>query len=196
MKRATVVLFCALTAAGLWGSTPAGAHDGKAVISVEASALSGDTSGEAVSYRVRVVWDNDGHPAKDATVTAVALSAGVASTPVPMAAVDADGRYAATVTFESPGDWTVRFTVISPPGTLEVAQSVSAPATTTSTTVAVSTTVANSSSSIAAAVPASSSGGGAKDSSAGTGVFIAVIAVIAAGGGVLAIRARRGRRTR
>jgi hypothetical protein len=106
---------------------PAGAHDGDAVIAVEAA----HPAGTGVHYIVRVTWQNDGHPAADATVTATAVGTdGTQLTPVTLTASDSDGRYAGVVDFPSPGSWTVRITSIEPTGTLEQAQEVAPPPTT------------------------------------------------------------------
>jgi hypothetical protein len=106
---------------------PADAHDGDAVIAVEAA----HPAGTGVHYIVRVTWQDDGHPAADATVTATAVGAdGTQLTPVTLAAADGDGRYAGVVEFPSPGSWTVRITSIEPTGTVEQPQEVTAPPTT------------------------------------------------------------------
>jgi hypothetical protein len=112
---------------GAGGAVPAGAHDGDAIIAVEAA----HPAGTGVHYIVRVTWQNDGHPAADATVTASAVgSDGTQLTPVTLAAADSDGRYAGVVDFPAPGSWTVRITSIDPTGTLEQAQEVAPPPTT------------------------------------------------------------------
>lgn len=109
------------------GAAPAGAHDGDAVIAVEAA----HPAGTGVHYIVRVTWQDDGHAAADATVTATAVGTdGTQLTPVTLTAADGDGRYAGVVDFPSPGSWTVRITSIDPTGTLEQAQEVAPPPTT------------------------------------------------------------------
>ena len=116
MKRLACVLLC-LIASMAFLPAIADAHEGKAIINVESSEETGELER---TYRVRIVWDNDLHAAKDATVTATGVSPnGSATTPVVLSAVDADGRYEGTLTYPSPGAWTVRFTVVTPPGTLE-----------------------------------------------------------------------------
>jgi hypothetical protein len=109
-------------------STPAGAHDGKAIVTMEAS----HPAGTGVHFIVRVTWENDGHPAAGATVTAVPVGAdGTPLTPVPLAPADSDGRYAGVVEFPEPGEWTVRFTSVKPTGTAEATATVAPPTTTT-----------------------------------------------------------------
>jgi len=112
---------------------PAGAHDGDAIIVMEAA----HPAGSSVHFIVRVTWENDGHPAEGATVTATAESlAGDQLTPVPLAPEDDDGRYSGPVEFPSAGAWTVRFTSIRPNGTLEQIQEVGVSPSTVPTTVA------------------------------------------------------------
>jgi hypothetical protein len=108
-------------------AVPAGAHDGDAVITVEAV----HPAGQSIHYIVRVTWQNDGHAAVDATVTATGIAAdGTQLTPVPLAPADADGRYSGAVEYPAAGAWTVRITAIDPTGTIEQPQDVVATATT------------------------------------------------------------------
>jgi hypothetical protein len=82
----------------------------------------------AVDYQVRLTYVADGHGAPDATVTAVAEQPGAAAAaPVQLTAGAEEGLYAGTVSFPAPGDWTVRFTSVTPAATLEQPQSVTAP---------------------------------------------------------------------
>jgi hypothetical protein len=115
----------------LAGGPPAGAHEGDAVIELEAA----HPAGGSVHFIVRVTWEDDGHPATDATVTATAVSlAGDQLTPVALPAEDDDGRYSGPVEFPSAGVWTVRFTSIDPTGTLEQIQEVGVSPSTVPTT--------------------------------------------------------------
>lgn len=129
-RLAAAVLAALVVALGLLAAapaTPAGAHDGDAVIDVEAA----HPAGTSVHYIVRVTWQDDGHPATGATVTATGVAAdGTQLTPVTLAPQDEDGRYAGLVDYPEPGNWTVRITAIEPTGTVEQAQVVSPPATT------------------------------------------------------------------
>jgi hypothetical protein len=105
----------------------AGAHEGDAVLTVEAT----HPAGLSVHYIVRVTWADDGHPAADATVTATGVAAdGSQLTPVSLTPADEDGRYAGVVEYPEAGSWTVRITAIDPTGTVEQAQEVTAPTTT------------------------------------------------------------------
>lgn len=128
LARVLAVAALALVLGLLAGApAPAGAHDGDAVITVEAA----HPAGTGVHYIVRVTWQDDGHPAADATVTATAVGTdGTQLTPVTLTPSDSDGRYAGVVDFPSPGSWTVRITSIDPTGTLEQAQEVAPPPTT------------------------------------------------------------------
>lgn len=184
------VLACGAAATVVWFGpvAVAGAHEGKAIITVD-TATPGD---RAVSYELLVVWDNDGHPAKDATVTAVATRAdGADAGPVAMQSVDDDGHYTGTLEFPSDGEWTVRFTVVEPPGTLDVAQSVTS-FTTSSAQVASTMTVP-----VTTAVPTSEPTV-ATDSSGSAAIWIiAAAAALVSGGAVVAdLVLRRRRRTR
>ena len=188
-----VVALVGLVAVGL-AASPAGAHDGEAVFAVEASEPQDDGS---VHYVVRVTWSDDGHPAADATVTAVPVdAAGAAQTAVPMSAVDQDGRYEATVTFPSVGAWTIRFAAINPDGTHEQAQEVAEPATTT--TAAATTTAADSGETTTSAATddteAASSTESSDDdnSSAGPMVGVLIALGVLAFVGYLVWRSRRG----
>ena len=112
---------------GVGAARPAAAHDGDAVITVEAA----HPAGTGIHYIVRVTWQDDGHPAADATVTATGVGPdGTQLTPVTLPPVDDEGRYAGVVEYPSPGAWTVRITSIDPTGSLEQAQEVTAPPTT------------------------------------------------------------------
>jgi hypothetical protein len=120
------LLVAVLLALGL-AASPAGAHDGDAVIAIEAV----HPAGQSMHYIVRVTWANDGHAATDATVTATGIAAdGSQLTPVPLAPADSDGRYAGVIDYPAPGAWTVRITAIDPTGTIEQPQEVVATATT------------------------------------------------------------------
>jgi hypothetical protein len=119
------VTVAALAAAGLLFGPPAGAHDGEGMITLEAA----HPAGTSVHFIVRVTWENDGHPATDSFVTATARgSDGTQLTPVTLAPIDDDGRYANAIDFGSPGSWTVRFTSTDPTAAAEVTQAVEAQA--------------------------------------------------------------------
>lgn len=108
-------------------AAPAGAHEGDAVIEIEQT----HPSGTSVHYIVRVTWENDGHPAADATVTATGVVAsGEQLTPVTLDPVDDDGRYAGVVEYPGRGSYTVRITSIDPTGTVERSETVTASAST------------------------------------------------------------------
>jgi len=124
---ATAVAALTLLAAG----APAGAHEGDAIIQLQAA----HPAGSSVHFIVMVTWENDGHPAVDATVTATALSvAGEQLTPVALAPEGGEGVYGGAVEFPRAGLWTVRFTSIDPDGTLEQIQEVNVAPSTVPTT--------------------------------------------------------------
>jgi hypothetical protein len=177
-----IVLVCAVALAG--GAGRVAAHEGEGVITIE----SGEVTGLTATYQIRLTWQNDGHPALDATVTATARRAadGQAQTPVPMSPVDEDGRYRGAIEL-TPGDWTVRFTSVTPQGTTEVPLSVVAPTTTTVAT----TTTAPPSSSTTGSVTVSEE----DDSGLSTGAVVGLVAVgaLAVGGVTAAVIARRRR---
>jgi hypothetical protein len=121
------VAVAALAAAGLLLGPPAGAQQGEGMISLEAA----HPAGTSVHFIVRVTWENDGHPATDSVVTATARgSDGTELTPVTLAPIDDEGRYANAIDFESPGTWMVRFTSSDPTATAEVTATVEAAAAT------------------------------------------------------------------
>jgi hypothetical protein len=183
-------------------TSPAAAHDGTAVITAESQTI----KGTSVDYVVRAVWDNDGHAAADATATVVAESpSGDRVGPVPMEPTDDDGRYTATVDFPSPGDWNVRFTVVTPPGTLEITQTIPAVDAGGATQAVPTPTPESTSTSVAAAEDGSASSAvdGAESaavsqteererptSTAGAALFFFIVAAIILGGCLLAYRSR------
>lgn len=118
------MLFVGLALA--WSAGPAAAHDGKGLITVENEAIDGTTA----DITVRVTWSSDGHPALDATVTAVVVASdGSSGTPVALSPLDDDGRYRGTVELPGSGRWTVRFTSIDPTGTIEASMAAATPET-------------------------------------------------------------------
>jgi hypothetical protein len=121
------VAVAALAAAGLLLGPPAGAQQGEGMISLEAA----HPAGTSVHFIVRVTWENDGHPATDSVVTATARgSDGTELTPVTLAPIDDEGRYANAIDFGAPGTWMVRFTSSDPTATAEVTATVEAAAAT------------------------------------------------------------------
>lgn len=202
-RPGVALLVAAALLSVLGGAAPVSAHEGRAVVTLEENAPVTDTS---VRYQVRAVWDNDGHPAADATVTAVAEGPdGERVGPIPMDPVDDDGRYATTVQFPGPGAWTVRFTVVTPPGSLERSETVPVPVaptdpggtgepstspanpTTTSTSAPAQTTPPDTGD--VAATDADDEG----SSSSGAAVFFFVTAAVILGACILAYRSRHKR---
>lgn len=127
VHRPARLLAAVLAAAALVlgaGAVPAAAHEGDAIVVVEAA----HPAGMSVHYIVRVTWENDGHAANGVTVTATAVGEdGTQLTPVTLAAADEDGRYAGVVQYPTPGTWTVRVTAVDPTGSVEQEQVVAPP---------------------------------------------------------------------
>lgn len=168
---------------------PAAGHEGPGALALVAAEPAGPM---AVTYRVRLTFRNDGHPATDATVTAVAEQAGgAATTPQPMAPEGADGTYVATVRFPAPGTWTVRFTAVSPPATLERTEEVAPPPTTTTVATVVTATGSPGTVEVAGS-PGDRDGGGG----AGLGTVAAILAAALAVAAAVVGARRKGERRR
>ncbi|MCX7619568.1 MAG: FixH family protein [Acidimicrobiales bacterium] len=99
---------------------PVSAHEGPGTITVVDAQPVG---ANANRYTVELLWA-DGHPADDATITAVAEGPGQKVGPVTMTASAPNGRYEAVITFPAPGEWTVRFTSVTPLASLAYPQTV------------------------------------------------------------------------
>lgn len=137
MKLCKILLLATMLTAGAPLSA-ASADEGPGTLTLESA---DEVSASEVRYVVRLTYIGDGHPARDATVTATAIDAeGSAQTPIPMTVADQDGRYEGTIAFPSSGEWTVRFTAVLPPATLDQLQTIAAPATTTTSKPATTTT--------------------------------------------------------
>jgi hypothetical protein len=157
------IAVAAVLAVGL--ADPAAAHEGAGVLVVETR----EAVPNGFRYVVRLTWTNDGHPAADATMTATPLAPdGTPGTPVPLTAVDGDGRYQASVALPGAGRWTVRFTAVTPTATVEVPEEVVVTTTSTSTT---STTTTAAPSPADDPVEAAAPG----DDDGGPGIAVAVI---------------------
>lgn len=163
--------------------TPVVAHEGAGTLTLESA---DPANALAVRYRVRLVYTADGHPVPDATVTAVAVGP-TSATPVPFTEA-ADGVYEGTVTFPAPGDWSVRFTSVTPAATLEHAQTIVA-STSTSSTTATTTTPTTDPGRGKANAGADDDGGGGN----GNGALVVVAALVALAliGATTAVRRHR-----
>lgn len=115
-------------AAPVIAAIPASAHEGAGRMTIE----SAEARADSVHYRVRLVYEGDGDPVDDATITAVVVGA-PSATPQAFQPAGADGVYEATVRLPGPGVWTVRLTSVTPPATAERTEAVAAPATTAPT---------------------------------------------------------------
>jgi hypothetical protein len=121
-----------LTLAVFAPGAPAFAHDEVGVLAGEYVAEPPDAP--EGTYRVRLTYQNDGHPAEGATVTMTASDgAGSSVGPLPMNAVDL-GEYEAAVTFPHAGSWTVSVVAEAPAATLEQPLTIAEPPPSTTTT--------------------------------------------------------------
>jgi hypothetical protein len=186
-RRLALALVVALLT--LAGARPAAAHEGEGVLVVE----SATPSPTGRDYVVRLTWEDDGHAALDATITATPIDpSGAPGTPVPMAAVDDDGRYQAAVAMPASGQWTVRFTAVTPVALVEVQETVTA---TTTTTAATATTAASSTTEVTTATTGATGAGTGDegDDDSGAGLLIGGVAAVAvvAGAAYAVGRSRR-----
>jgi hypothetical protein len=176
----------AVAAASLLLGSPAGAQEGEGIITLEAT----HPAGLSVHFIVRVTWENDGRPADDAIVTATAVATdGTRLTPVTLAPVDNDGRYADAIDFDAPGSWTVRFASTDPTGTAVITQTVDA----------ATDDGASGDSGEGAFAPADDDTGSSAEASTSNGGdeggmpiwLVGAAAIVVFGGGVLALRTVR-----
>ncbi|MGH9192877.1 MAG: hypothetical protein ACRDZ0_10470 [Acidimicrobiales bacterium] len=184
------VVLAAVALAGALPGAPAGAHDGDGIITMEAA----HPAGTSIHFIVRVTWENDGHPAADAVVTATAVGGdGTQLTPVTLAPVD-DGRYANAIDFGSSGAWAVRFTSIDPTGAAEVDQTVEAPPATPADDPAAASGDSGEGGFAPADDDTGASGGAAASDGGDSGMpiwLVGAAAVVVFGGGFLALRTVR-----
>ncbi len=182
MKTCSRLLVAGLIAIGVAGGVAqvVNAHEGEGILTVESAVP--DDGGLTIHYRVRLVWQNDSHPAKDATITIVAVGVdGQASTPVALTPVDDDGRYEADVTFATPGEWTARITSVTPAATLEEGRVVRLPSTTTTAPSSNTSTTELATTTAEPATPTSTVSGTAEEAGhtgTGTVVFFVVLIVL------------------
>lgn len=128
MIRRTLALLAAVVVGIAALAAPALAHDDQGLFSVTVSEPSGDL---AYDLQVALIYSGDREPVEGANVTAVAEGPGGTAGPFTLEPTEEPGSYATTVTFPAPGEWTVRFTSITPSATIEHPIAVAAPATTT-----------------------------------------------------------------
>ena len=187
MKALLVAIAVAATVFGT--ALQAGAHDGPGNIQVISEETIEPT---LVRYDVLVTFRNDGHPAKAATVTAVAEQPGApVSTPVAMTALAEEGHFGGDVRFPTPGQWVVRFTSVSPVASTEHSVTISAAPVRTEPTVTVATTTA--ASSVPSTVPASENADdGGSSGAVALVVGLAAAALLAFFAWQFGVRRRRG----
>jgi hypothetical protein len=126
-------------ALGTFLSSPASAHGGDPVITVD-QVHPGQGS---THYFVKMTWD-DGDPIADGSLTATPIAPDGTEGELVVLETTGDGIFQGAVPMDGPGTWTVRFTTVEPPGSLETTQVVEGPATTEApaTTAAPETTAA------------------------------------------------------
>ncbi|MHB1137354.1 MAG: hypothetical protein ACYC2O_00255 [Microthrixaceae bacterium] len=120
-SRLLLPLALVAVVAGVWaGVTPASAHDDVGEMTVTSSVQSGPAT---VRLEVGLVYDNDGHLAEDATVTAELTGPdGATVGPVPLERVDQDSAlYGADVQVPSAGTWAATISSTGPTATATAA---------------------------------------------------------------------------
>lgn len=162
-----IALVLSLSAGALlFAVAPASAHDDQGVLAGEYVADPPDSP--QGTYRVRLTYENDGHPAEGATVTMSATDGGGGVVgPTPMSAVDV-GEYEAAVTFPNPGAWTVTVVATTPAATFEQALTIAPPEPSTTTT----TSTASPKQTIA------DTQGGDDDGGLGAGLWIGIVVTL------------------
>jgi hypothetical protein len=167
-------------------SAPALAHDDQGVLAGEYVADPADAP--SGTYRVRLTFLNDGHPAEGATVTMTAVAGAGGTVPAtPMSPVDV-GEYETAVAFPNPGVWTVTVVADAPAATFEQAVTIAEPAREPS----FEDSAAEEPVDEAEAIAGSEDDGGGGGSSS-TGLVIAIVAAVlavAAGAAVVIWRRR------
>ena len=129
------VLLVAL-ALGTFLSSPASAHGGDPVITVDqVHPAQGSTH-----YFVRMTWE-DGDPITDGSLTATPIAPDGTEGDLVVLESSGDGIYQGAVAMDGPGTWTVRFTTVDPPGSMETTQVVEGPTTTTAAPTTTTTAV-------------------------------------------------------
>ena len=213
MKRRWMIAALGVAVGFCFAAHPAAAHSDTGTIEVVSV-----TAPAPLSLRVdaNITYVDDGHPASTATATVVAERAGAPTVgPVVLTASSTAGRYGATITVPSAGDWTLRLSSLSPTASTERRETVTVPATTTSTpptstpptTVAASsptstvvsggvaplTSTAAPTTSVDATDPPGDRREPGKDRFATTIAFIGILAAVAIVAGLAMRSARRGR---
>ena len=113
VRRLLVLTVVALLAL----ASPAAAHGDEGLLEVVAATPS--DVGSDVTYRVSLVYANDGDAVDGATVTATAVLDGEPQQPVTLASAGEPGIYEGTVSFPTAGRWTVRFATEDPPARVQ-----------------------------------------------------------------------------
>ena len=133
-----------------------------------------------LSVKATLIYPNDGEPAEEATVTAVAEQPGApASAPSPLDEL-APGEYSTELTVPNGGSWTVRLTALSPSATTETTVEVPEPATTTTAETSTTRQSAASTSEAPAQLGTDTGDGGSATLALVAGLGVAVVAILVA----------------
>lgn len=194
-----MVLSAVVALVTIVGAGTAGAHGGEGELTVTKVEQTGPTT---VAVEVGIVYENDGHLAEDASVSATLTGPDGASVgPVELARTgDTTSLYAASIEVPGPGDWKVAVTSTEPEGSAEGTVAVVADADTSttaapSTTEAPTTAVAEDTTDDSDAAEPLTTTAAAEDDDDGssTGLIVGaslVLAVLVIGGAVLVARSR------
>ena len=88
--------------------------------------ISATADGSTATITVRLTYENDDDPVKDATVTVAGDNgAGASLTPVTLQPASTEGEYAAPVTFPASGTWSLRVTSVTPAAEVSLTQEIS-----------------------------------------------------------------------
>jgi hypothetical protein len=131
------LLLAAFAAAFLF-ARPAAAHDGKPVITVDQA----HPTPTSTHYIVKMVYEDDGDPIVDASLTATPIAPDGSEGALVTMASSGDGTYQGEVPMAEPGTWKVRFTTVDPNGSMEHTQVVAGETTTTAEPASTTTSVA------------------------------------------------------
>ena len=112
-------------ALGTFLSSPASAHGGDPVITVDQV----HPGAGSTHYFVTMTWD-DGDPIADGSLTATPIAPDGTEGELVVLETTGDGIYQGPVPMDAPGTWTVRFTSVDPPGSIETTRVVEGPPTT------------------------------------------------------------------
>jgi hypothetical protein len=197
-----MVLSAVVALVTIVGAGTAGAHGGEGELTVTKVEQTGPTT---VAVEVGIVYENDGHLAEDASVSATLTGPDGASVgPVELARTgDTTSLYAASIEVPGPGDWKVAVTSTEPEGSAEgtvavvadadTATTAAPPATEAPTTAVAEDTTDDSDAAVTAEPLTTTAAAEDDDGGSSTGLIVGaslVLAVLVIGGAVLVARSR------